>query len=183
MKFARGYRLAMNVVRPIVAAFATLLAASSIRAAPDPAASRCAAPAYRQFDFWAGDWDAYDADDMSRPAARVRVEAILDGCALREDYRGTNGLVGESLNIYDAVRKVWHQSWVTNRGQLLVLEGALRDGTMELRATETTPSGPVLWKALWIPASEGRVRETAQTSSDGGRTWKPAFDMVFRKHR
>lgn len=147
------------------------------------APSRCAAPEYRQFDFWAGDWDAYDADDLSKPAARVRVDSILDGCALREDYRGDNGLIGQSLNIYDAVRRVWHQSWVTNRGQLLVLEGELRDGRMTLRATEATAAGPVLWEGVWIPQPDGAVRETAKTSSDGGKTWKPAFDMLFRKHR
>jgi hypothetical protein len=183
VKFPKGYRLWMKTPRAIFVALAAMLAAASMRAAPDSAKSRCAAPEYRQFDFWAGDWDAYDADDMSRPAARVHVDPILDGCALREDYRGTSGLVGQSLNIYDAVRKVWHQSWVTNRGQLLVLEGELRDGTMELRATEPTANGPVLWKAEWIPASDGGVRETARTSSDGGKTWKPAFDMIFRKRK
>jgi hypothetical protein len=173
----------MNVPRKTFTALAMLLSAACLFAVPESAKQRCAAPEYRQFDFWAGDWDAYDADDMSRPAARVHVDPILDGCALREDYRGTNGLVGQSLNIYDAVRKVWHQSWVTNRGQLLVLEGGLRDGSMELQATEATANGPVLWKALWILASEGGVRETAQTSTDGGKTWKPAFDMMFKKHR
>jgi hypothetical protein len=162
---------------------ATLLLAAITAGAPGSAApSRCAAPEYRQFDFWAGDWDAYDADDTSKPAARVRVDSILDGCALREDYRGDNGLIGQSLNIYDAVRRVWHQSWVTNRGQLLVLEGELRDGRMTLRATEATAAGPVLWEGVWIPQPDGGVRETAKTSSDGGKTWKPAFDMLFRKH-
>lgn len=163
-------------------ALAALLA-SVVFTSTAAAASRCAAPEYRQFDFWAGDWDAYDADDMSKPAARVRVEPILDRCALREDYRGENGLVGQSLNTYDAVRGVWHQSWVTNRGQLLVLEGELRDGRMTLRATEATPNGPVLWEGIWIPQASGEVRETARTSADGGKTWKPAFDMIFRQHR
>jgi len=147
---------------------------------PDP--PRCAGPEHRQFDFWAGDWDAYDVDAPDKPAARVKVDVILGGCALREVYQGVNGLVGESFNIYDASRKVWHQSWVTNRGQLLVLEGEFRDGRMTLRATETTAEGPVLWRGVWIPTAEG-VRETAQTSRDGGKTWKPLFDMMFRRHR
>lgn len=169
---------ARNAALSALLPFCLLVPAAGAASAP-----RCGAPEYRQFDFWAGDWDAYDADDMSRPAARVLVDPILDGCALREDYRGINGLVGQSLNTYDAVRKVWHQSWVTNRGQLLVLEGELRDGKMTLRATEATASGPVLWRGVWIPQAEGVVRETAETSSDGGKTWKPAFDMVFKKHR
>jgi len=158
---------------------AAALGAPVAPAPPDP--PRCAGPEHRQFDFWLGDWDAYDADALQEPAARVRVDAILDGCAVHETYSGVHGAVGESFSIYDASRRVWHQTWVTNRGQLLVLEGEYRDGKMTLRATETTAAGPVLWRGVWTP-QDGGVRETAETSSDGGQTWKPRFDMLFLRH-
>jgi hypothetical protein len=141
----------------------------------------CDAPEYRQFDFWIGDWDVYDVGE-SKPSMRIKVEQILDGCALRETYRDVNGMLGESLNVYDAARKLWQQTWVTNRGQVLLLEGKLENGQMAFRATESKAEGPVLWRAVWIPLVE-EVRETAETSSDGGKTWKPRFDIVFRKHR
>lgn len=166
----------------VLAAVALFVAGGASGFGRVPGPSRCSGPEYRQFDFWAGDWDAYDVEDPAKPSARVKVDVILEGCALREVYEGTNGLVGESFNIYDASRKVWHQTWVTNRGQLLVLEGELRDGRMTLRATETTAEGPVLWRGVWIPKEDG-VRETAETSQDGGRTWKPRFDMMFRRHK
>jgi hypothetical protein len=144
-------------------------------AAPSP----CSAPEFRQFDFWIGDWDVFDSGD-SKPSMHIRVDRILDGCALRESYTDVNGMIGESLNVYDAARKTWQQAWATNRGQVLLLEGKLDGGKMVFRATEQTPSGPVLWRAAWIP--QGReVRETAETSSDGGKTWKPKFDIVFRR--
>ena len=168
-------------VRLTAAACALAAALGGPAAAAPPDVPHCAGPEYRQFDFWLGDWDAYDADALEKPAARVRVEAILEGCAVHEVYTGFNGAVGESFSIYDASRRVWHQTWVTNRGQLLVLEGESRDGRMTLRATETTAAGPVLWRGVWIPQESG-VRETAETSSDGGRTWKPRFDMLFRRH-
>jgi hypothetical protein len=82
----------------------------------------CSAPEYHQFDFWIGDWDVFEIKG-SAPVARVQVGRILGGCVLREDYQDTGGLQGQSFSIYDASRKVWHQSWVTNRGQLLVIEG------------------------------------------------------------
>jgi len=166
----------------ILAGAAMLAAASPSCFGGPPGSSRCATPEHRQFDFWAGDWDAYDAEDPAKPSARVRVDGILDGCALREVYEGTNGLVGESFSIYDASRKVWHQTWVTNRGQLLVLEGGFQDARMTLRATEATAEGPVLWRGVWIPTKDG-VRETTETSGDGGKTWKPRFDILFRRHK
>jgi hypothetical protein len=144
-------------------------------ASPSP----CSAPEYRQFDFWAGDWDVYDSGD-SKPSMQIRVDKILGGCALRESYEDVNGMIGESLNVYDAARKTWQQTWATNRGQVLLLEGRLDGGKMVFRATEQTASGPVLWRAVWIPQGS-EVRETAETSSDGGKTWKPKFDIVFRK--
>src|SRR5262245_29750029 len=71
--------------------------------APKPAA--CAAAEYRQFDFWVGDWDAFESGG-STPVARVRVDRVLEGCALLEQYEDTNGLKGQSFSMYDASRKV-----------------------------------------------------------------------------
>jgi hypothetical protein len=176
------HRLYKHLAR-VLAAFALLGAASSSCFGQTPLPLRCAGPEYRQFDFWAGDWNAYDADQPSKPAAMVKVDVILGGCVLRETYEGANGLVGQSFSIYDASRKVWHQSWVTNHGQLLVLEGDFRDGRMTLRARETVAGGrQVLWRGVWIARGDG-VRETAVTSEDGGKTWKPKFDLLFRRRK
>jgi hypothetical protein len=142
----------------------------------------CSAPPHRQFDFWLGDWDAVDHDNPATVVARTKVDRILDGCVLREDYQGTEGLNGQSFTIYDAPRATWHQSWVTNRGTLLVIEGAFRDGEMVLSGSQHTSSGEKLIRGTWKPV-DGGVREVAVTSTDGGRTWKPWFDLLFRPHK
>jgi len=153
------------------------LAAGAAETAPAP----CASPEHHQFDFFAGDWDTYDMEAPTKIVARNRVTPMVGGCALREVYEGSDGLQGESFSIYDAGRGVWHQSWVTNRGQLLLLDGKLEGPRMVFRAVEKTPAGEVLWRAVWWPEGPA-VRETAERSLDGGKTWKPAFDIVFRKH-
>jgi ketosteroid isomerase-like protein len=142
-----------------------------------PASASCAAPPYRQFDFWAGDWDVFDVGSPSR-VARVRVDLILDGCVLREDYQGADGHKGQSFTIYDASRKVWHQSWVTNRGEMLVIEGGIEAGTMVLSGEDHAKGA--LIRGEWKPEN-GNVRETAVTSTDGGKTWKPWFDLAFQR--
>jgi ketosteroid isomerase-like protein len=96
---------------------------------------------------------------------------------LREDYQSTDGHKGQSFTIYDAARNVWHQSWVTNRGQLLELEGKIEAGEVVLEG-EDHAAGKLV-RGTWKPVN-GEVRETAVTSSDGGKTWKPWFDLVFR---
>jgi len=153
-----------------------------VLSAQTPKPAPCLAPEYRQFDFWVGDWDAFDSDDPKTKVARTRVVLILDGCVLREDYEDTNGLKGESFTIYDSSRKVWHQSWVTNRGKLLVIEGKLQTGEMVLSGVDHAVAGRTLVRGTWKPV-DGGVRETAVTSTDGGKTWKPWFDLLFRPHK
>jgi hypothetical protein len=158
-----------------------LLVAISLPDAVRADAAKCESSEFHQFDFWAGDWDTYDLDAPDKIVARNRVEIILDGCALREVYDQADGLHGESLNTWDPVRKVWRQFWVTNRGQLLMLEGRMQGDRMVLEGAQTGADGrPGVIRATWQPRKDG-VRETAELSSDGGKTWKPLFDIVFRR--
>jgi hypothetical protein len=175
--------------RPAICLGAVVIAALSARPGlsqtpnqPSAKPASCRSPEHRQFDFWVGDWDAYDVDHRDSVVARNRVDLILDRCVLREVYEGRNGLSGQSFSIYDTTRRVWHQTWVTNRGQLLVLEGRLVGDRMVLLGADRGPDGkPVQLRGVWTQA-EGGVRETAETSGDDGRTWKPLFDILFRRH-
>lgn len=157
-----------------------ILSASSLGAAEPAKPKPCSAPEHRQFDFWAGDWDTFETNDAKTVVARGRVEVILDGCVLRETYEGADGLTGESYSIYDAARKLWSHTWVTNRGQLVVLEGGLQGDRMILTGSELTSGGATHLRAVWRVA-DGGVRETAEISTDQGRTWAPLFDIVFRR--
>ncbi len=149
---------------------------------PSAKASPCSAPEFHQLDFWAGDWDVFAVDNPAKQVARVKVERILDGCVLREDYQDTEGHKGQSFSIYDAALKTWHQSWVTNRGQILLLDGGLHGDEVVLNATEHMLDGKSkLIRGVWKPV-DGGVRETAVTSLDEGKTWKPWFDLMFRPH-
>jgi hypothetical protein len=166
-------RVESNATRPV---------SSSAAPAESPKLAACTAPEYRQFDFWAGDWDAFDFGNPTTKVARTQVDLILDGCVLRENYQATDGHQGQSFSIYDAARKVWHQTWVTNRGQLLVIEGTFEAGEMVLTGIDHAAAEPTLVRGTWKPVSGG-VREIGVTSTDGGKTWKPWFDLVFRPHK
>jgi hypothetical protein len=170
----------------VIAAATLALAAANrpVRATVTPRLpASCAAPEFRQFDFFAGDWVTYDVTDPSKVVARNRVTVVLGGCAVREVYEQTDGLVGESLSIYDASLRRWHQSWVTNRGSLLLLNGGLEGERMVLTGPDRAADGtPSLLRGIWWKDGAA-VREKAERSADGGRTWMPVFDIVFRPHR
>ena len=140
----------------------------------------CPGPEYRTFDFFAGDWDAFEIDNPAKTVAHNRVTRILDDCVLLEDYQGANGSHGQSFTIFDGTRNVWHQTWVTNHGALLTIEGNMRGDEMVLEGTDHTANGKERKvRGIWKPVS-GDVRETAVTSTDGGKTWIPWFDLMFR---
>lgn len=147
-------------------------------------AHACSAAAFRQFDFFAGNWDAYDLDAKApaRVIARNAVSVILDGCVILEDYRQNDGLHGESFSVYDASSRRWHQTWVTNRGELLQLDGGMQGDRMVFTGMQRTRDGKdSRLRAVWYRQGDG-VRETATRSLDGGKTWQPVFDILFRPH-
>ncbi|MGH8212661.1 MAG: hypothetical protein ACREPP_05460 [Rhodanobacteraceae bacterium] len=146
-------------------------------------AKACSLAVYRQFDFFAGDWDTYDVQAPDKPVARNTVRIILDGCVIHEDYRQNDGMQGESYSLYDSARKVWHQSWVTNRGELLLLDGGMQGDRMVFTGSQRTKDGkPSLLRGAWYRQGKN-VRETATRSLNGGKTWQPVFEIVFKPHR
>ncbi len=142
----------------------------------------CTAPEYNRLNFWLGDWDTYEADGKGPSEASNHVTSILGGCAILERYEGTDGHIGESMTVYDASRNVWHQTWVTNQGHLLVLEGHFNGFMLTLEGSEMSNNHKQeLIRGTWLPQLDG-VRETAYISKDGGKTWSIDFDILFKPH-
>ena len=165
-------------------ALALFFLTAAIAAATPPASSAaCAAQPYRAFDFWLGDWDVFDVGGAATPVARAHITRILEGCVVHELYEASSGgLRGESFSIYDRTRSLWHQTWVTDRGRLLQIEGGQREDRMMFNGSYLGDDGKnTLIRALWWPVRDG-VRERAEISADGGKSWQPSFDLIFHPH-
>jgi len=143
---------------------------------------QCSAQDYHLLDFWIGDWDTFETEiPGGPPVARARVEPIAQGCALHELYEQVDGLVGDSILSYDPVRKQWQQTWVTNRGSLMVLWGNFKDGALILEGEAHLRDGKSVMQRITWKAQDSGVRESAVLSKDGGQTWTAAFDVLFLK--
>ena len=67
-------------------------------------------PEFRRFDFWIGDWDVQQTGAPRAPVgAASRVERILDGCVLLENWTPPGGPDGKSFNIYNTSTRQWEQ--------------------------------------------------------------------------
>ena len=158
---------------------ASLFGSATIFAASPSAPPACTDPAYRAFDFWVGDWQVHKPD--GKPAGHNRITREYGGCVIHEHYTSEQGSSGESLNIYDASRKVWHQTWVDNSGLLLTLEGGLRDGAMVLEGQTVGADGKITKQRItWTPNADGSVRQLWELTNAKGE-WTTSFDGKYTK--
>ncbi len=165
----------------VLGAFAALTFASVVASSATPAlaAAACEAPENRAFDFWLGEWQVRTPDGKLAGVNRITRE--YGGCVLHERYDTGRGYSGESLNIYDAGRKVWHQTWVDTSGTLLLLEGGLRGGSMVLEGqTVGADSQTTRHRISWTPNADGSVRQLWE-STDASGQWVTAFDGQYTR--
>jgi hypothetical protein len=159
--------------------FSLLALIAPMAPAADPPSKACADPAYRQFDFWLGDWQVFRPDGALAGTNRIARE--YGGCVLHERYTSPKGYTGESLNTYDAGRKRWHQTWVDNEGLLLLLEGQFSGKSMVLEgAVRGTDGATVKHRVTWTPNQDGTVRQHWE-SADAKGNWKTVFDGLYRR--
>ena len=157
----------------------TIVAVLSLACAASAAAGPCDANEHRQFDFWVGEWNVRAPDGKLAGVNSIKKE--YGGCVLHERYSTERGYTGESLNTYDAGRKVWHQTWVDTDGALLLLEGGLRDKSMVLEGQSVGAKGEVTrHRITWTPNADGTVRQHWQTN-DGKGEWTTVFDGTYKR--
>jgi hypothetical protein len=142
---------------------------------------RCTGEEHRQFDFWIGSWR------VENPAGAVvghnTIRRVTD-CFLHESYTTPTGYEGQSFNIYDRARGVWHQSWVDIGGLLLQLDGGFEDGKMILEGPGVGQDGStILNRITWsvVGGNPDHVRQLWETSADDGKTWSVSFDGQYMR--
>lgn len=136
---------------------------------------------HRRLDFWIGDWDTFEsAEPTGAVIARAQVESIAGGCAIRERYEQHDGLIGEAILSFDPVHRRWQQTWVTNRGALMVLHGRFDGDALVLEGDSHGADGKATRMRITWETHGDEVREWALMSRDAGATWSPAFDVRFR---
>ena len=149
----------------------------------------CSAPEYKEFDFWVGDWDVRNASGQM--LGHNHISKKFGGCVVVEEWQGAAGGSGSSFNVYDQPTKAWHQFWVDGTGtnwlssdkdgNPVTLRGGIRDGAMVMASHPDTLPSIGLTRATWRPLPDGRVRQTFERSSDGGKTWTVSFDGFYSK--
>ncbi len=142
------------------------------------------APEARQFDFWIGEWEVFSPQGAL--AGHSRIDKILGGAALQENWTNAQGHEGKSFNRWDAKDRLWHQHWIDASGGETFYAGSFADGCMSLTSEQKKPDGTTELHRMRFfdlgPNDLGtrEVRQWGEASSDGGANWKTEFDLTYR---
>ena len=170
--------------RLLAASIAFAVQTPALAQTPPPAARSCELdPAFRKFDFWVGEWDVQPTGAPRAPVgASSRVEKILKGCVIFENWEPGPGGAGKSFNIYNSVTKKWEQYWVDATGRITHYFGEFReDGNLYYEAFQFGSANKV--RMTFFNQGPGQVRQLGHLSTDGGKTWTVSFDLTYLRKK
>lgn len=143
----------------------------------------CSDPAYRQFDFWVGEWDVYHPT-ADTALGYNHIKNILNGCVIEENWHGSTGWQGKSFNTYNPVDSTWNQVWVDQSGNTYHFKGRYDDNVMKMKGqtTNRNTGQPVLFEMTYTYDPEKQsVRQIWRSSNDEGDNWNTIFDGIYKK--
>lgn len=161
----------------------SLIAVSASAQAPAAQSHPCKeAPEFRGMDFWIGDWDV--ETEKGKPAGQSRIELVLDGCIVLENWTGQNGYAGKSFNLFHRDSSKWEQIWVDNQGQVTRYEGEAKDGNIFYRTESVGSDGKkTLNRMTFFQKGPGQVRQLGEKSTDGGASWSTEYDLLYKRKK
>lgn len=173
------FHLIRSATRSFVFAACLALIVAPLHA-QDEARPCASESAFALLDFWLGHWDVF-ADGQR--IGENRIEKILDGCAVTEDWTDARGPRGHSLFYFQPATRTWKQVWVTDQalgqGGLKEKEliAHLPDGGVRFQGSIALTSGEsYLDRTTLTPVGSGEVRQVIEISTDGGESWQTTFD-------
>jgi hypothetical protein len=140
----------------------------------------CHAPEHHALDFWVGEWNVKDTRSGT-PVGTSKIESILDGCVVLENWTGGRGGSGKSFNTYDEATKQWKQSWVDSSGSAYDFLGEAFPGRLVYMRKVVDAAGKTSTNRLTFSKNDdGSVRQLSEQSADG-KTWTTGYDFTYVK--
>lgn len=131
----------------------------------------------RQFDFWIGEWVV---TSQGQPVATSKIQSIVDGCVIYEQYSQSDVYTGQSFNFYNFSTGKWQQTWIDSVGNVSEFSGVYKDGAMHYDGASYLQNGSkVLRKMIVYNLGKDRVRQYSERSTDDGKTWSVAYDFIY----
>lgn len=139
--------------------------------------------AHHELDFWLGEWEVFADGKLD---GTNRIERVLEGAALVENWHDADGHEGKSWFYFYRPENRWKQVWVTDAGGVKekALVDLLPNGAVRFRGEIPLRDGrKILDQTTLTPNPDGTVRQVIEQSTDGGQSWKVAYDAIYRRKK
>ena len=140
--------------------------------------SRCKTqPEYRQFDFWIGEWEVKNPNEVLVGSSKV--ELVVGDCLILENWTSSSGSDGKSMNYYNMFDQKWHQKWIGSEGIPIEFVGEYNAErkSMDYTGKSIGQNGEQLdYKFTFFHLNDDHVRQLWEQTTDGGASWATIFD-------
>lgn len=149
----------------------------------------CSDPAYRQFDFWLGEWEAFGLNGQK--AGDSKISLILDSCVILEEWTSASvsrGIryAGKSFNTWNAATRQWQQTWVDNAGgsnEYLLGKAANNQITYTSSPFPLSKDTMAIRKMTFTNLNPSTLRQHGEISKDKGLSWTTEYDLEYRRKK
>lgn len=150
----------------------------------------CSRPQFRQFDFWIGQWEAYN-NANGKKAGDSKISLILDSCIILEEWISAGvqqGLryAGKSFNTWNNAVQQWQQTWVDNTGNTTVYVKGKYENKKIIFSTDPFPFSKdtmALRRLTFFDLEIDKVRQLGEITKDNGTTWVTEYDLEYRRKK
>ena len=151
--------------------------------------SPCSDRAYRQFDFWLGEWEAYGLNGQK--AGDSTISLILDSCIVLEEWTSSSisrgiRFAGKSFNTWNAATRQWQQTWVDNVGGSTEYPEGRFDNNKIVFKTKPFPFSKdtiALRQLSFYNLGPDKVRQHGEISKNNGLSWVTEYDLEYRRKK
>ena len=137
-------------------------------------------PEAKKFDFWVGEWNVYNP--QKQKAGESKIEKILKGAVILENWTGVNGYSGKSFNHYNMDKKKWVQYWVDQKSNSIYFEGnydSTKKAIVYYSYDHAKDASPFIRRLTFYNLGPDEVRQFSQRSTDNGETWSTEYDFSY----
>jgi len=141
----------------------------------------CSGSAYTDFDFWEGYWEVRTPDGQL--AGTNHIQKQQGGCLLVEQWLGSGGGTGHSINYYHPSQDEWHQLWVSPNTLIDYRGGLDGDGAMRLEGSITyrKDGRTAPFRGCWRLQSDGSVRQILEEQDPNSGQWNNWFTGIYTR--
>ena len=136
-----------------------------------------------ELDFWLGEWDAtWEGGHGTNRLTRVlRDRVILEEFDESPESGGADALHGRSWSVFDAERRLWHQTWVDDQGGYLDLVGGRVDGWFAFERAAPERGAQARQRMVFRDVGPTSFHWTWESSGDDGSTWVTRWAIDYRR--